>query len=155
VAASDLNPCVKQILCGLSDAALKGIQALIDAQVALIRTQITMFQSQLLQYDILAIPVQAARDTAQALIDKVKSSEALIPLNVVSGCVPLGKFKVNLMDTMNSATSVLDDVAFEATRLLSFRTDLNAIINELNAALIQFTDIRAVIDECLTTSRPV
>jgi hypothetical protein len=149
MATTDLHPCVKAILCGLSDSALRTIQALIDGQVALIRAQITIYQAQLLQYDILSIPIQATKVAAQAIIDKAKSSSYLIPLNVVTGCVDLGDFKVNIMDTLNIATATLDDVVFEATRLLSYRDELNAIVNELNAAITQFTDIRAIIDECL------
>jgi len=147
--ATTLNQCVKQILCGLSDAVLRSLQALIDGQTALIQAQIVIIQTQLLQYDILALPVEAARATAQAVVDKVKKSAFLIPLNLISECVDLGLFNLNLQQSIDAATAVADDYLAEATRILSFRDDLNALVAELNSTLTQFTNIRNVIDECL------
>jgi hypothetical protein len=141
---------VKSILCGLSDSALRAIQALIDGQVALIQAQIIVIQTQLLQYDVLAIPIEATRAVAQAVVDKVRKSAYLIPLNLISECVDLGNFNLNLQQSIDAATAVADDYLAEATRLLSFRDDLNFLVAELNATLTQFTDIRNIIDECLT-----
>ena len=50
MATGDLNPCVKQILCGLADSVLNSLQVLIDAQTALIQAQIVLIQTQLIQY---------------------------------------------------------------------------------------------------------
>ena len=144
-----LNPCVKQILCGLSDATLRTLQSLINGQVAILQAQIVVYQTQLLQYDVLALPVEAARAAAQAVVDKVRNSAYLIPLNLISNCVDLGKFNLNLQQSIDVATAVADDYLYETTRLLSYRDDLNALIAELNAAVTQFTDISSVIDQCL------
>lgn len=147
---ADLNPCVKTILCSLSDAVLASIQALIDGQVALLQAQIVIFQTQLLQYDILSIPIEVTRAAADAIVSKVKESIALIPLNAISNCVDLGDFNLNLQQSIDVSLSVADDLLYEATRLLSFKEELNAIINELNNAISQFTDIRGIIDQCLS-----
>jgi hypothetical protein len=149
MAVSDLNPCVKAILCGLSSAALNALQAVIDGQVALIQAQIVVYQTQLLQYDVLAIPVEVAQQVAQSYIDKVRNSAILLPLNLITECVDLGDFNLNLQQSIDVALATADDLAYEAIRLLSYRDDLNAIVQELNAALTQFTDIKAVIGECL------
>jgi hypothetical protein len=149
MAASDLNPCVKAILCGLSSAILNALQAVIDGQVALIRAQITVYQTQLIQYDVLAIPVEMAKQVADSYIEKVRNSAMLVPLNLISECVDLGEFNLNLQQSIDVALATADDLAYEATRLLSYRDDLNAIVQELNDALTQFTDIKSVISECL------
>jgi len=152
MADASLNPCVKEILCGLSDAVLRTLQGIIDGQVAILQAQIVIIQTQILQYDILAIPVEITRAAAQAIIDTVRQSVALVPLNLISNCVDLGDFNLNLYQSLDVATAVVDDIAFEATRLLSFRDELNSLVNELNTAIDQFTDIRGVIDECLARS---
>jgi hypothetical protein len=146
---AELNPCVKQILCSLSDAALASIQALIDGQIALLQAQIIVFQTQLLQYDVLSIPIEIAKAAADAIIDEVKESAFLIPLQAISNCADLGDFNLNLQQSIDVATAALDDISYEATRLLSYKEELNAIVNELNNAISQFTDIRGIIDQCL------
>jgi len=147
---AELNPCVKQILCSLSDSALRSIQALIDGQVAILEAQIVVFQTQLLQYDILALPVQAVQQAANAVVEEVKQSAYLIPLNQISQCVDLGFFNLNLQQSIDVALSTTNDLLFELTRLLSYRDELNAIVNELNAAIDQFTNISTIIDACLS-----
>lgn len=147
---AELNPCVKQILCSLSDSALRSIQALIDGQVAILEAQIAVFQAQLLQYDILALPVVAVQQAANAVVQEVKESAYLIPLNLISQCVDLGFFNLNLQQSIDVALSTTNDLLFELTRLLSYRDELNAIVNELNAAIDQFTNISAIIDACLS-----
>jgi len=146
---ADLDPCVREILCGLSHAVLRTMQGIIDGQVAILQAQIVLIQTQILQYDVLAIPVEITRAAAQAVIDTVRQSVVLIPLNLISNCVDLGDFNLNLSQSLDLATSVVDDISFEATRLLSYRDELNSLISELNGAIDQFTDIRSVMDQCL------
>lgn len=149
MAVEDLNPCVKQILCTLGDAALRSVQGLIDGQTALVQAQIVQYQQQALQYDVLGIPVQAAQAAAQAIVDEVKSSIFLIPLNAIANCADLGDFNLGLTQTIDVANSAAEDFLGEATRLLSYGDELNALINDLNNIIDQFTDIRSVIDQCL------
>lgn len=146
---AELNPCVKQILCSLSDSALRSVQALIDGQVAILEAQIAIYQAQILQYDILSLPIVASQQAAQAVVDKVKESAYLIPLNAISQCVDLGDFNLNLMQSIDVALSVTNDFLYEATRLLSYADELAYIVTELNNAIDQFTNISAVIDQCL------
>lgn len=145
-----LNPCVKQILCSLSDSALRSVKALINGQISLIEAQITVYQTQILQYDLLSVPIEAAQQAAQAVVDEVRDSAFLIPLNAISGCVDLGSFNLNLQQSIDVALSSADDLLYEAKRLLSYSEELNAIVNELNAAIDQFGSISTIIDQCLS-----
>jgi hypothetical protein len=128
---------------------LRSLQALINGQITILQAQIVVYQTQLLQYDVLALPVEAAQTAAQAIVNRVKNAAHLIPLDLISGCPDLGKFNLSLQQSIDVATAVADDFLFEATRLLSYRDDLNALITELNAAITQFTDINNIIDQCL------
>ena len=144
-----LNPCVKQILCSLSDSALRSVKALINGQILLLETQITVYQAQILQYDILSVPVVAAQQAAQAVVSQVKESAFLIPLNAISQCVDLGSFNLNLQQSIDVALSSANDLLFEATRLLSYSDELNSIVDELNRSIDQFNSISTIIDQCL------
>jgi len=145
---AELNPCVRQVLCGLSSAILNSLQAIIDGQIALLQAQIVAIQTQLLQYDVLAIPIETARAVAQTYVDKVRGSAMLVPLNLISNCADLGQFNLNLQTSIDQALAIADDLTYEATRLLSYRDDLNALVSELNGAISQFTDIKGVISGC-------
>ena len=146
-----LQPCVKEILCALSDSALSALKGIISSQVAILQAQIIVYQTQLLQYDILSIPIQATQIAANAVVQKVRGSVALIPLNVITQCVTLGNFNLNLQQSIDVALATVNDVLYEATRLLSYKEELQAIINELNAAIDQFNAITTIIDGCLTS----
>lgn len=145
-----LEVCVKQILCGLSSSVLRSLQTIIDGQIAFLQTQITTFQTQLLQYDVLSIPLQAANTVTQTIVDETKRYANLIPLNVISECVDLGDFNLNLNQSLDLFSNYSNELTYEATRLLSYREELNEIIDKLNVTINQFTDIRSIIDQCLT-----
>lgn len=144
-----LNDCVKEILCTLSDSVLRSLQTLIDGQVAILQSQIGVFQAQILQYDILTIPVQAAQQAAQSIVNEVRGSAFLIPLNAISNCADLGDFNQNLQQSIDTATAAASDTLGELNRLVSFREELNALINELNVTIDQFTSVNTVINQCL------
>jgi len=145
-----LQPCVKQILCSLSDSALRSVQSLIDGQVAILESQISIYQTQILQYDVISIPVVIAQQAAQAIVDNVRESAYLIPLGAIGDCVDLGNFNLNLQQSIDVSLSAADDFLFEAARLLSYSEELNAIVAELNDSIDQFNNISFVIEQCLS-----
>jgi hypothetical protein len=147
-----LDQCVKEIICTLSSAALSSLNVLIDGQKSLLQAQITQYQTQLLQYDLIAPAIQASRDAAQLIVDEARSITNFIPLNIIADCVDLGDFYVNISGGIDLAIAYADDLTFEATRLLSYRDELNAIISEFNETIDQLTDIQRIISECLAGS---
>ena len=149
MATVTLAPCVQTIICALSHAALSALKNIINGQIAILEAQILVFQTQLLQYDILSIPVVAVQAAANAVINKVKGAANLVPLAAISNCVDLGDFNINLSQSIDIATSTANDILSEATRLLSYKTELAAIVQNLKAAIDQFTAILSVIDQCL------
>ncbi len=149
MAAEDLQDCVKEILCGLSSAVLKQLKILIDGQIAILETAITALQAQILQYDILSKPIEAANIIFQAGITKVKKASTLIPLDLITDCVDLGDYNLNVQQTIDLASSTTNELTSELSRLLSFKEELNALVTDLTKAVKQFTDITDIIDRCL------
>jgi len=143
-----LNQCAQQILCGLSTAALQVIQTLINGQVAVLQSQITFYQTQLLQYDILAIPARAAQTTLQSVVNNVRNSVAVLPAQLVVDCVDLGQFNLNLQESIDVVLGVSEDNLFEIQRLLSFQDELQSQIDQLNSIITQYTQIQDVITIC-------
>ena len=144
-----LADCVKDILCGLSSAVLRELQVIIDGQVAILQTQVTAVQAQLLQYDILSIPIQSANQVAQAAIGSVKKVTNLVPLNAISECVDLGDMNLDLNKSIDLASAAADEAAFELSRLVSYREELNALVTELNNTIDHLTEVRDLINLCL------
>jgi hypothetical protein len=93
--------------------------------------------------------VVATQQALQSVVDEVKESAFLIPLNAISQCVDLGLFNLNLQQSIDVALGAANDFLYEATRLLSYSEELNFLVNELNNAIDQFTDISSIIDQCL------
>lgn len=143
-----LNPCVRQILCSLSGTVLRSLNAIINTQIGVLQAQVLVFEAQLLQYDILAIPVQAAANVARETLTEVRNSALLIPLELIEDCLDLGLFNLNLQRSIDVVIAELDNLVGNLTRLLSFREELAAIIAELNGIIDQFQDILATIETC-------
>lgn len=145
-----LNPCVKQILCALGQATLNALNTLIVAQIARIDAQIAVFKAQILALDVLILPLQAVKSIAEAAVQAARQSLGLVPLSLIAGCVDLGDFNINLVQTLEDKNAELQDTLTDINRKISIREDLNALVAELDAIREQFADIRVTIAECLT-----
>lgn len=148
MAVEDLNPCVRAVLCALSGTVLRSLNGLITVQIAQLEAQVLVFEAQLLQYDILAIPVQAAADIARSAISEVRNSALLIPIELIAGCFDLADFNQGLRRSLDFLTAELDSTLGNLTRLLSYRDELAAIVEELNGLIDQFQDIIGTIETC-------
>jgi len=146
-----LNPCVKQILCALSAPVLAALNAVISSQIALLRAQIVAAQAQLLALDITTAPLELARNIAQGLIDQAKAAATLVPFELIAECADLGDFNVNFVESLDALTADLNDIVDDLQRLLSFKEELQLLVNELEEVIEQFEGIQAVIEECATT----
>ena len=143
-----LNPCVQQILCALSGTVLGSLNRLIDTQIAALQTQILIIEAQILQYDILTLPLEAAASLARTQIQNIRNSALLVPLNLIAGCTDLGDFNLGLQKSIDNAVADLDSIVGDLTRVLSFKEELNATVAELNGIIDQFQDILATIETC-------
>ena len=146
--ADQLNPCVKSILCALSTPVLNAIQGIISAQKAVLQTQIAAIQLQLLQYDLAALPIEAANAAAQTMLSQVKQVSTLVPLNMVAECLDLGTFNQNLVSSLDFVSAYASQMSFEAIEFLTYRDELNGIIAKMNNTIDQFDLVNDVIDQC-------
>jgi hypothetical protein len=96
----------------------------------------------------LVIPVEATQAAANALIQQVRNSATLIPLNLITQCVDLGYFNLNLQQSIDVTLSAVNDTLYEITRLVSYKAELQAIVDALNASIDQFNAILNVIGSC-------
>jgi hypothetical protein len=148
MAVEDLHPCTRAILCALSGTVLRSLNGLITGQIIQLEAQVLFLETQLVQYDILALPVQAAADIARAALTEVRNSALLIPIEVIAGCFDLADFNQGLRRSLDFLTAELDSLVGNLTRMLSLRDELAAVIEELNGLIDQFQDILGTIETC-------
>lgn len=147
-AFADLNPCVRIILCGLSNAVLLAIRGLITAQIAFVEAQIVTFEAQVAKYDLLAKAAQAAANIAVAEIQQIKAQASLIPLALISNCTPLGDLNLAFQQTIDATTATIESLVADATRILSFMDELNLAIAQLRQVADLYNAVLQVISTC-------
>jgi len=143
-----LNPCVRTILCTLSNPALQVIENAVNAQITFAQTQIIVYQTQLAALEIQLIPLKAARRVAQQVVSTAIGVTQLIPLEIISDCADLGTFNINVSQLanrkLNDALALID----EFSRAISFQQELQLLVDELQGVVAQFEDLKLTIEEC-------
>lgn len=145
---AELNPCVKEILCALSGAVLNALNTLITAQKTALVVQVTAFQAQLLTLDVATAPAEIARGLALDALNTARSAATLVPIGLITACVDLGDFNVDLVAAVDGLTADLNDTIDDLNRLLSFKEELQFLVNEFLRIIDQFSAIQLAIQEC-------
>lgn len=143
-----LDPCVKSILCALSAVVLGALQGIINAQVGLLRAQLAILRAELLKYDIAAVPIEIARNAANAILNDARQAAALLPLSLIAECADLGELNINLVAAIDNETERLNDIIDDASAILSFREELNLAILQVERLIEAFEEILQEIAEC-------
>lgn len=146
--ATSLDPCVRAILCGLSNAALAGVKSLITTQLAFVTAQLALITAQLAQYNILATAVQASANFVEGQIQDIRAAANLIPLQLISGCVGLGDLNLSINADIDKATAQFEAFVADATRILSFIDELNLVKEALQQEIDLYNAILSTISLC-------
>lgn len=143
-----LDACVKQIICSLSAGVLGALDDAIDVQLAQLQGAVVAAQAQILKYDVLALPVQAANTAAQAALAQLKAFAGLVPSNLITGCTDMGNITIEMQRAIDGVAGPLNDYTQDLARLLSIREELNALVEEYNQIIDTLNQLKAVIAEC-------
>jgi len=143
-----LEPCVKALLCPLGNAVLGALKGILSAQIAFLQTQVAVISAQLIALEVQLIPIELARGLANTAIDAVRSAGNLVPLSVMSNCLGLGEMMVGLNNSLDAATAGANRILNEANRSLSFKAELEASVEEINATIDKLNELVAAIGEC-------
>lgn len=143
-----LDPCVKAILCPLGGAVLGALNGIISAQVAFLQAQVAVISAQLIALEVQLIPIELVRGLANTAIDAVRSAGNLVPLSLMSNCLGLGEMMVGLNNSLDAATAGANRILNEANRSLSFKAELQASVDEINATIDKLNELKVAISEC-------
>lgn len=132
---SDLDPCVKQIICGLSAATLRALNELLASYKAFIAAQLTVIESELLAYDMIAGPIELGNTYAQQALAEAKAGIGLIPTTLAVPCVQLNIVTTALTRTVDELSQDVLLLSRRLERLLSYGEELELIKQELASAL--------------------
>lgn len=142
--AVTLNPCVRAIVCALSQPLRNALQAQLQIARTNISAQIFTYRSKVAQYDVLAAGAQIVVTGAAALRNQLEAATRLIPLTAISGCVDMGDLNLSIQQDIDRAGQKLTDELQGLTRLLSIQDELQDLIDVATANL-------GIIDAVLTT----
>lgn len=145
-----LNACVKSVLCTLSTPVLSALRGVVQAQIAQAQAVLGILQARSLTLGIQLVPIELARDAANAVLQESQSIANLLPLSLVEGCGDLGQVRQNLNAAVEQATASVNDFADDATRALSLKDETDARIAELNAQLAEFSELVDTITACIS-----
>jgi len=144
-----LDPCVKSVICTLSLPVLNATKALVEGTIVQLQALLNQLQARSITLGIQLVPVELARDAANAVLQEALSVSNLLPLGIIEGCADLGSIQQGLTAGVEQATAAVNDFADDATRLLSLQVELDLQIEQLNAEIQNAQDLVAVIDECI------
>lgn len=143
-----LKPCVRSILCTLSQAVLGALDAIIQTSIALLTAQQATITAQLLALDVAALPVQVVFDQTTALIEETRSYANLVPLNILGACADLGDLATTLNDTLDEGLAEAQTIKNDIVGLLSFKEELAALNQEISDTLAFYEEIKNIIATC-------
>ena len=143
-----VDACVKAILCPLGGAVLGALNGIISAQVAFLQAQVITITGQLLTLEVQLVPITVAQGLAASAVAAVRSAGNLVPVGVMAGCFDLGDMTLKLNASLDSSLAAVNRILNEANRSLSFKAELEALRDDINATIAKFQDIQLAISEC-------
>jgi hypothetical protein len=148
MAVEDRHPCVREILCTLSQAVLGALDGIITSGIGFLTAQQAAITAQLLALDVAALPVQFVFNEATKLIEEVRSYANLVPLNLLGACADLGDLATSLNDTLDLGLAEAETIKNDIVSLLSFKEELNLLNQEITDTLAYYEDIKDIIATC-------
>lgn len=143
-----LDNCVSQIICGLSAATLRLLDNLLLAQKTALLVEISAIEAQILELDVLVAPLRIAGAAAQAALSTARQVTTLIPLQLAGGCLQISDVGATIRTGVDIISADLRNIEEDLARALSFRDELEALKQELEADLELLNTLRLQIQVC-------
>ena len=143
-----VEDCVLELFCNLGAAGVEAVKSVLRAQIAVAEAQLAVVRAQILQYDVLLVPVTATQQIAETILGQVEGYAALIPSELAAECVGLGEVNLDLVRLVEPITDKVRSKLAQLQRLLSFRDELEDLERLLVDTVRTFTDIVEAIEAC-------
>lgn len=144
-----LSNCVKTILCGLSAATRSALKTLVQGYVAQLEVLVTALEAKLIYLDLLTAPVNVLNSLAQQAIAEVKAGANIVPLDLIGSCIEIGDLNVSIQNNLDALLVDVNIVANDLERLLSFRDEVQAEINNLREVIALYNNVIDALDACV------
>lgn len=144
----ELNPCVKELLCGLNKAAQTAIRSAIGIIILQIETQITALNAYLIYLNILTAPLNLVNKSIKQVAQELRSLANIIPLPFLASCLDLTEVVTRFNVAFESDLAYIDRIVAETNRYLSLKDEVEAVIADLQAGLDVLKQIDLVIGAC-------
>ena len=141
--------CVAAILCPLGGAITGAINTILSAQIAVLQAEVLVLEGQLAVVNVQLLPIQIVQSAANTVVAAVRAATGnLVPVALMQGCVGLGDMMTSLNASIDTSLGSVNRILNEANRALSFKAELQARIDDINATIAAFGDIQVAIAGC-------
>lgn len=145
---ASVETCVKDLLCGLSNATRAALSGILDGYVAQLGILEAALLAKLQFLNILTVPPQLANTLVQAALSEAKAAANIIPLDLIGQCAGMGKLNESIQTNIDALMSDVSQIATDLSRLASFTDELNAQLDDVRGVIQYYKDILATIEIC-------
>lgn len=145
---TQLELCVVQILCGLSQAVQAALVSLLRSYRAILDAKILELEGELAVLDILTVGPKAVNALAQNALSLAKSTINIVPLNLLAGCVGYADITKDLTGYVNLIGQDIQLLTDDVDRLISGKDEVQDAIRKLQALENVFDQLISAIHLC-------
>ena len=143
-----LNPCVREILCGLSGAVRTTLATIIEGYIAQLNAYRATLEAQLIYLDILTLPLQPLNALAQEALNQSKAGLNIVPLDLIGRCAGIGDLNNAISLNIDLAAASLNNITTDLNRLLSQSDEVRAVIAQVDTVISYYGEVLNEMDFC-------
>jgi hypothetical protein len=140
--------CIIAIVCPLGNAVVSAFNAIISSTIVTLQTQVTLITAQLVSLQIQLVPIEIAKTAALAAISIAQEAVNLVPVGIMTGCVPLGITMQGINAGLDTATADVKRVLERANKYLSATAFLEQKRDEINDTIAKLEVAQRALSRC-------
>lgn len=143
-----MSPCFAAILCALGAPIISSLKATLIAQIVVLNGQVASLTATLAILDIQLLPLTVARNLAIQARDTIRSAGDLVPVAIMADCADIGDMMGIIDESTEEALAAINLKINQVNRSLSFKAEIEARIDQLNAYVARINDMILGLEVC-------
>jgi hypothetical protein len=151
---SDLY-CATTAFNALPDSSLNAIKASLTTTINVANAQIVMFNTRILNLDIILAPLFIKRDAINSILETYQNQVSILSTNITYGCPALGTANEYAQSILNSVMTQAKRILAEINRTQAIKLRYQQYVDKLQTSITFLQRIQASIDNVLATRSTV